>query len=93
MKKTIKKTATKKMTMKKMFAVVQTVFDREDLEDSEVTICGVYATKKIADQKCDEAKQKFLEDIPGDLEENEAMLDDDCDRMYNWYVTPVNVQA
>lgn len=88
----MKKSIAKKLKTKKMFAVVQTVFDREDLEDSEVTICGVYATKKIADQKCDEAKQKFLEDIPGDPEENEAMLEDDCDRMYNWYVTPVKVE-
>lgn len=52
MKKTIKKATAKKMAMKKMFAVVQNVFDREDLEDSEVTICGVYDTRNIANQKC-----------------------------------------
>ena len=88
-----KKNATKKPKMKKMFAVVQTVFDREDLEDSEVKICGVYAIKKIADQKCDEAKQNFLKGVGAEsLERAEEMLEDDYDRMYGWNVIPVNVE-
>ena len=79
--------------MKKMFAAVQTIVDREDPEDSIFEVIGVYSSKKIAQAELEKAKQKFLEDIPcADDEDPEDTLLDDYDRTYDWNVTPVNVE-
>jgi hypothetical protein len=80
--------------MKKMFAAVQTIVNREDPEDSMFEIIGVYASKKTAETELAKAKREFLDDIPSeDDRDPEDMLDDDIDRMYNWYVTPVMVEV
>ena len=91
MKKTM---ASNKLKMKKMFAAVQTVVDREDPEDSVFDVIGVYSSKKTAEEVLAKAKQKFLNDIPcGDDEDPEDMLLNDDDRTYDWYVTPVKVEV
>lgn len=57
-------------------------------------VCGVYSSKKIADQKCDEAKQAFLANVDeDDAERAESILDNDCDRFYDWFVTQTKVQV
>ena len=89
----MKKTTAKKLKMKKMFAAVQTIVDREDPEDSIFEVIGVYSSKKIAQAELEKAKQKFLEDIPcADDEDPEDTLLDDYDRTYDWNVTPVNME-
>jgi hypothetical protein len=92
---TMKKTTTSnKLKMKKMFAAVQTIVDREDPEDSTFEIIGVYASKKTAETALAKAKQKFLNDVPCDDDQDpEDMLLDDEDRTYDWYVTQVNVEV
>lgn len=90
----MKKTTAKKLKMKKMFAAVQTIADREDPEDSSFEIIGVYSSKKTAQAELEKAKQKFLKDIPcADDENPEDKLLDDCDRTYDWNVTPVKVEV
>lgn len=80
--------------MKKMFAAVQTIVDREDPENSTFEIIGVYASKKTAESELAKAKQKFLDDIPSEDDiDPEDMLLDDYDRTYSWYVTQVNVEV
>ena len=87
------KNTAKKLKTKKMFAAMQTVIDREDMEDSDVTVIGVYASKKTANAELEKAKTKFLSNIPceDDRDPEEVLLDDE-DRTYNWYVTPVKVE-
>ena len=88
-----KTTTSNKLKMKKMFAAVQTIVDREDPEDSTFEIIGVYASKKNAETALAKAKQKFLNDIScEDDEDPEDMLLNDDDRTYDWYVTPVKVE-
>ena len=86
-----KNTISNKPKMKKMFAAVQTIVDREDPEDSTFEIIGVYASKKTAETALAKAKQAFLDDIPceDDRDPEDTLLDDE-DRTYNWYVTQVN---
>lgn len=89
----MKKTAAKKLKMKKMFAAVQTIVDREDPEDSSFEVIGVYSSKKIAQTELEKAKQKFLKDILcADDEDPEDKLLDDCERTYDWNVTPIKVE-
>lgn len=87
------KNTAKKLKTKKMFAAMQTVIDREDMEDSEVTIIGVYASKKTANAELKKAKMEFLSNVPcEDDKDPEEVLWNDEDRTYNWYVTPVKVE-
>ena len=89
----MKKTTAKKLKMKKMFAAVQTIVDREDPEDSIFEVIGVYGSKKTAQVELEKAKRKFLKDIPcADDEDPEDKLLDDCDRTYDWNVTSVKVE-
>ena len=89
----MKKATAKKLKMKKMFAAVQTIVDREDPEDSIFEVIGVYSSKKTAQVELEKAKQKFLRDIPcADDEDPEDKLLDDYDRTYAWNVTPINVE-
>ena len=77
----------------RMFAAVQIICDREDLEDSEIKIIGVYPTEKRASEELDKAKARFLKEIDGEDPENaEYMLEDDCDRLYDWRVDKVSVE-
>lgn len=77
----------------RMFAAVQIVCDREDLEDSEIKIIGVYQTKKRAQEELDKAKAKFLKEIDDEDHENaEYMLENDSDRLYDWRVDKVSVE-
>ena len=88
----MKKTA-KKLKMKKMFAAVLTIVDREDPEDSIFEMIGIYSSKKTAQFELEKARQKFLKGIPcADNEDPEDRLLDDCDRTYDWNVTPVKVE-
>ena len=57
----MKKTTAKKLKMKKMFAAVQTIADREDPEDSIFEVIGVYSSKKTAQAELEKAKQKSKE--------------------------------
>ena len=76
-----------------MFAAMQIVCDREDLEDSEIKIIGVYPTKKRAQEELDKAKAKFLKEIDDeDPEHAEYMLENDCDRLYGWRIDKVSVE-
>ena len=76
-----------------MFAAVQIVCDREDLEDSEIKIIGVYPTEKRAREELDKAKARFLKEIDGEDPENaEYMLENDCDHLYDWRVDKVSVE-
>lgn len=86
------KNAAKKTPMVKMFAAVRAIYDREDLEDSEVKIIGIYASKKKANEELEKRRAKDLKSVADDPDEAERMIDDDCDRYYNWYVTPVRVE-
>ena len=94
-----KKSKTSKPKMKKMYAAVQAIYDREDLEDSEVTIVGVYASKQSAQKARDEAEKLFLQDFmyddsdEFDIDEARSLLEDDCDHIYNWYVSEVKVES
>ena len=82
-----------KKAKRRMFAAVQIVCDREDIEDSEIKIIGVYPTKKRAQEELDKAKAKFLKEIDDeDPEHAEYMLENDCDRMYDWRVDKVSVE-
>ena len=82
-----------KKAKRRMFAAVQIVCDREDLEDSEIKIIGVYPTEKRASEELDKAKARFLKEIDGEDPENaEYMLEDDCDRLYDWRVDKVSVE-
>ena len=86
----------KKTKMKTMYAAVQAIHDRKDLEDSSVEIVGVYATKKAAQAAANESRLKFLKDIVDpdeDIEAAEAVLEEDCDRTYDWFVKKVKVEA
>lgn len=84
----------KELKMKKMFAAVHTIADREDPEDSTFDLIGVYTSEKTAKMALAKAKQEFLDDIPhGDDEDPEDTLLNDDDRIYNWYVTQVNVEV
>ena len=77
----------------RMFAAVQIVCDREDIEDSEIKIIGVYPTKKRAQEELDKAKAKFLKEIDDeDPEHAEYMLENDSDRLYSWRVDKVSVE-
>ena len=77
----------------RMFAAMQIVCDREDLEDSEIKIIGVYPTKKRAQEELDGAKAKFLKELDDeDTEHAEYMLENDCDRLYDWRVDKVSVE-
>lgn len=77
----------------RMFAAVQIVCDREDLEDSEIKIIGVYQTKKRAQEELDKAKAKFMKEIDDEDPENaEYMLENDSDRLYDWRVDKVSVE-
>ena len=88
MKKTVKK-----LKMKKMFAVVQMIIDCEDPEDSIFEMIGIYGSKKTAQAELEKARQKFLKGIPcTGNEDPEDRLLDDCDRTYDWNVTPVKVE-
>ena len=86
------KNTAKKMPMKKMFAAVRAIYDREDLEDSEVKVFGVYASKKKANEELEKRRAKDLKSVADDPDEAERMIDGDCDRYYDWYVTPVSVE-
>ena len=82
-----------KKAKRRMFAAVQIVCDREDLEDSEIKIVGVYPTKKRAQEELDRAKARLLKEIDDEDPENaECMLEDDCDRLYDWRVDKVSVE-
>lgn len=82
-----------KKAKRRMFAAVQIVCDREDLEDSEIKIVGVYPTKKRAQEELDKAKAKFLKEIDDeDPEHAEYMLENDSDRLYDWRVDKVSVE-
>lgn len=82
-----------KKTKRRMFAAVQIVCDREDLEDSEIKIIGVYPTKKRAQEELDRAKARFLKEIDDeDLEHAEYVLENDPDRLYDWRVDKVSVE-
>ena len=82
-----------KKAKRRMFAAVQIVCDREDLEDSEIKIVGVYPTKKRAQEELDRAKARFLKEIDDEDPENaECMLEDDCDGLYDWRVDKVSVE-
>ena len=82
-----------KKAKRRMFAAVQIVCDREDLEDSEIKIIGVYPTKKRAQEELDKAKAKFLKEIDDeDPEHAEYMLEYDSDRLYGWCVDKVSVE-
>lgn len=82
-----------KKAKRRMFAAVQIVCDREDLEDSEIKIVGVYPTKKHAQEELDKAKAKFLKEIDDeDPEYAEYMLENDSDRLYDWRVDKVSVE-
>ena len=50
-----------KKAKRRMFAAVQIVCDREDLEDSEIKIVGVYPTKKRAQEELDRAAARSKE--------------------------------
>ena len=77
----------------RMFAAVQIVCDREDIEDSEIKIIGVYPTKKRAQEELDKAKAKFLKEIDDeDPEHAEYMLENDSDCLYDWRVDKVSVE-
>ena len=77
----------------RMFAAVQIVCDREDIEDSEIKIIGVYPTKKRAQEELDKAKTKFLKEIDDeDPEHAEYMLENDGDSLYDWRVDKVSVE-
>ena len=82
-----------KKAKRRMFAAVQIVCDREDLEDSEIKIVGVYPTKKRAQEELDKAKARFLKEIDGEDPENaEYILENDPDRLYDWRVDKVSVE-
>ena len=82
-----------KKAKRRMFAAMQIVCDREDLEDSEIKIIGVYPTKKRAQEELDKAKAKFLKEIDDeDPEHAEYMLENDSDRLYCWRVDKVSVE-
>ena len=82
-----------KKAKRRMFAAMQIVCDREDLEDSEIKIIGVYPTKKRAQEELDNAKAKFLKEIDDeDPEHAEYMLENDSDRLYCWRVDKVSVE-
>ena len=82
-----------KKAKRRMFAAMQIVCDREDLEDSEIKIIGVYPTKKRAQEELDKAKTKFLKEIDDeDPEHAEYMLENDSDRLYGWCVDKVSVE-
>lgn len=88
------KNTAKKLKTKKMFAAIQTIIDREDPEDSDVTIIGVYVSEKTADVELKKAKMEFLSSIPcEDGKDPEDVLWDDLDRMYGWHVAPVKVEV
>ena len=88
------KNTAKKLKTKKMFAAIQTIIDREDPGDSDVTIIGVYASKKTADVELKKAKMEFLSNIPcEDGKDPEDVLWDDLDRMYDWHVASVKVEV
>ena len=77
----------------RMFAAVQIVCDREDIEDSEIKIIGVYPTKKRAQEELDKAKAKFLKEIDDeDPEHAEYMLENDSDHLYDWRVDKDSVE-
>jgi hypothetical protein len=83
-----------KPKMKKMFAAVQTMVDREDPENSIFEIIGVYTSKKTAEKILAKFKQTFLNVIPcRDDEDPEDVLLNNIDRTYDWYVTPVKVEV
>jgi hypothetical protein len=83
-----------KPKMKKMFAAVQTMVDREDPENSIFEIIGVYTSKKTAEKILAKFKQTFLNVIPcGDDEDPEDVLLNNIDRTYDWYVTSVRVEV
>lgn len=89
-----KNTINNKQKMKKMFAAVQTMFDREDPEDSIFEIIGIYASKKTAEKTLAKFKQTILDAVPcGDDEDPEDVLLNNDDRIYNWYVTSVMVEV
>ena len=88
MKNTIKKTKTKTM-----YAVVQLIANREDLEDSTVEIIKVFKTKKAADKGLVKARDEFLLNVSDDIDEAYIMIDDDCDRLYKWSVKQVKVEV
>ena len=82
-----------KKAKRRMFAAVQIVCDREDLEDSEIKIVGVYPTKKRAQEELDKAKAGFMKEIDDeDPEHAEYMLENACDRLYDWRVDKVSVE-
>ena len=82
-----------KKAKRRMFAAMQIVCDREDLEDSEIKIIGVYPTEKRAREVLDKAKAGFLKEIDDEDPENaEYMLENDCDRLYDWRVDKVSVE-
>ena len=82
-----------KKAKRRMFAAVQIVCDREDLEDSEIKIIGVYPTEKRAREELEKAKAGFLKEIDDeDTEHAEYMLENDCDRLYDWRVDKVSVE-
>ena len=76
-----------------MYAAVRAVYDREDLEDSEVEIIGVYASRKTAGAELKKARLRFLGEIDDDPERAEENIEDDCDRSYNWFVRKVKVET
>lgn len=79
---------------KKMFAAVNAIYDREDLEDSVVTIIGVYGTEESAKQALEEHRVDFLADLDEEDEAHaEEMLYDDNDRHYAWFVQSVEVEV
>ena len=82
-----------KKAKRRMFVAMQIVCDREDIEDSEIKIIGVYPTKKRAQEELGKAKAKFLKEIDDeDPEHAEYMLENDSDRLYNWHVDKVSVE-
>ena len=87
----------KKPKMKKMHAAIREIFDREDLEDSDVKIIGVYASKNGAQKALAKDEEDFLRDICDfeefDIDAAKAQLEDDCDRFYNWRIAEVEVEA
>lgn len=94
-----KKSKTSESKMKKMYAAVQAIYDLKDPEDTEVTIIGVYASKQSAQKARDEAEKLFLQDFMYDdsdgfdIDEARSYLEDDCDHIYNWYVSKVEVES
>lgn len=90
-----------KPKMKTMYAAVQAVYDGEDPEYSEVKIIGIYRSRKTAEAELDKTQLKFYKNVldgedfdPDEVEaEAEAMLEDDRDRSYNWFVQKVKVET